>query len=268
MLIFRKGFSSLPPSSSAQSRKSPFRLIGLPALVAAVVTTTASLNMLGTETAEAAPCSRGADGKLTCGLGGISREPGNGGGPANNGGGGGELPELPEGGDGLPQAPEVEAPAPRVPTTVLAWEARAAAPVPVPRAHTAPEDKTYVRLRTNLWVDGFVRVSTPPVRSATDDRTVQAVATPYLVVWNVGEGTHTCTTAGAANSSACHYVYKRSSSNQPGGRYRITATIRWRVTWSCTGNDCDIQGGALEDLEMSSTQVPLAVGEIQTNSRD
>lgn len=267
MLIFRQGFSHLSSASTKQSRSSRFRSTGVPVLLVAAITAAAGLNALRPGVAKAAPCSRGADGKLTCGLDGTGRETGTGGGPGSSSGGG-ELPELPEGGDGLPQAPEVEAPAPRVPTTELAWEARASAPVPVPRAHTAPADKTYVRLRTNLWVDGFVRVSTPPIRSATDDRTVQAVATPYLVVWNVGEGTHTCTTAGAANSSACHYVYRRSSSNQPGGRYHITATIRWRVTWSCTGNDCDIRGGTLEDLEMSSAQVPLTVSEIQTNSRN
>ncbi|MFI6517269.1 hypothetical protein ACIBF1_17065 [Spirillospora sp. NPDC050679] len=134
----------------------------------------------------------------------------------------------------------------------------------MPTVHTAPSGKTYVRIRTALWVDGFTTVATEPITVGA--QTVQATATPKAVVWRLGETTLTCNEAGSKGSTSCGYTYQRSSAKQPGGAYRITATIVWSVNWTCTGAECDAAGGALSDLEMTSVPTPLTVTEIQTKT--
>ncbi|RFS84800.1 hypothetical protein D0T12_14865 [Actinomadura spongiicola] len=136
---------------------------------------------------------------------------------------------------------------------------------PVPTVHTAPDGKTYVHMRTSLWVEGFDTVRTEPIRAG--DQTVQATAQPTSVTFDLGEKKLVCRNATSRDGTACHYTYKRSSAGQPGGRYEITATVSWNVTWTCQGTDCDSSGGDLGEQTMTSQPTPLIVGEIQTNSQ-
>ncbi|WP_131738548.1 hypothetical protein [Actinomadura roseirufa] len=161
------------------------------------------------------------------------------------------------GGGGAP------APAP-VSTAALLERALSSAAFPVPTVHTAPADKTYVRLKTALWVDGFRTVSTEPAKAGA--QLVRATATPLKVVWDLGEKKLECLDGGSKSGTTCHYTYQRSSAGQSGGTYKITATIRWRVEWSCVGADCQGNGGLLDPQEMTSPPTPLAVSEIQTNN--
>ena len=199
------------------------------------------------------PVSEGSSSSGTSGGGG--RTGGSGSIPAvagdNQGFGGGSH-------DALPSQPTRS-------TISMAEEARSLATLPVPTVHTAPEGKTYVRVRTALWVEGFVPVSTPPVSAG--DQTVQATATPKSVTWKLGETELTCNGPGSRDGSTCSYTYKRSSARQPNGAYQVTATITWGVEWTCAGSECDAPGGTLDDMEMTSTPYQLTVGEIQTNSR-
>ncbi|MFC6934211.1 hypothetical protein ACFQHO_30285 [Actinomadura yumaensis] len=156
-------------------------------------------------------------------------------------------------------------PAPAVPTITLAQRARSELQVPTPVVHTAPNGKTYVRVRTSLWVDGFVTKSTTPF--TVDGQTIQATAEPDKVVWNLGETTADCDDGGSKEGKSCNYTYRRSSAQQPGGSYKITATVIWNVSWTCEGAACDDDGGALGTMQMTSAPTPLTVGEIQTNSR-
>ena len=134
----------------------------------------------------------------------------------------------------------------------------------MPVVHTAPAGKTYVRMRTSLWVDGFNVVQTDPVSAGA--QRVQATAEPTAVKWDLGEKQLTCNNAGSKNGKTCYYTYQRSSAGQPGGSYKITATIVWRVTWTCEGADCDAGGGNLGERPATSPPVPLTVSEIQTNT--
>jgi hypothetical protein len=95
---------------------------------------------------------------------------------------------------------------------------------------------------------------------------VQLTGEPATVTWDLGETTQTCDNAGSEDGKGCSYTYKRSSAGQPGGAYQITATIRWNVTWSCEGADCDAAGGGLGQQPMQSAATPLVVGEIQTTT--
>jgi hypothetical protein len=158
------------------------------------------------------------------------------------------------------------APAPAAPTT-LDWVevARSSAGLRPPVVHTAPDGKTFVRMRTSLWVDGYDVVKTRPV-GEPGQQMVQATATPVSVTWNLGESKKTCNNPGSKDGKACNYTFRRASAGQPGGAYQITATITWNLTWECDGPACDPQGGELGTEAMTSPPTPLVVSEIQTNT--
>ncbi|MFD0900733.1 hypothetical protein [Actinomadura sediminis] len=158
-----------------------------------------------------------------------------------------------------------EAPAPAAPATAeLVQQAFSSVAFPAPVVHTSPEGRTYVRMRTSLWVDGFETFKTDPIGGA--GQTVQGTATPVSVTWNLGEGRLVCDDAGSRDGRTCQYTYKRSSAGRPGGAYSITATITWQLTWACDGAECDAASGTLPDQSMTSAPTPLVVGEIQTNT--
>ncbi|MFA1545044.1 hypothetical protein [Actinomadura chokoriensis] len=219
--------------------------------------------------AQAAPCKVTGGKHANCNK--IIRTPGTGGGGTETGGGGGPwVPPPPEGltpdeAPGVVAVPGAPAPAPAPPDTAdLVAMAQAAAEFPTPTVHTAPADKTYVRLRTALWVDGFQDVQTEPITVGA--QTIQLIAKPRSVTWNMGEKTFDCDDAGTKDGKTCNYTYLRSSASEPGGTYKITATINWDVAWTCVGADCDSEGGALPPNPVPSQATPLVVGEIQTNT--
>ncbi|WP_433477334.1 hypothetical protein ACQPZP_09900 [Spirillospora sp. CA-142024] len=150
--------------------------------------------------------------------------------------------------------------------TTLDWVAvaKSSAALPTPVVHTAPDGKTFVQVRTSLWVDGYNVVKTKPVGG--NGQSVQATATPVSVTWNLGESQKTCNDPGSKDGKTCNYTYRRASAGQPGGAYQVTATINWALTWACDGPACDPQGGELGTEPMTSAPTPLVVSEIQTNT--
>lgn len=238
------------------------------AAITAAALMTPALVVLTAPPAQANGCVRPKN-KLHCNP--ISTRPGSIGGGGGTGGGGGG-PVLPPPPEGLTENQAVDTvpiagapPAPAAPTTFeLVEEALATKGFPVPRVHTAPDGKTYVGVRTSLWVDGFDVVQTEPVSAG--DQTVQATAQPVSVTWNLGEKKLVCQSAGSKNGKDCNYTYQRSSAGQPGGKYQITATITWHATWTCEGSECDSAGGDLGNQTSTSPPTPLVVGEIQTNT--
>jgi hypothetical protein len=237
---------------------------------AAVVATAMTAPLLVAVPAHAAPCKVTKNKHANCNK--VVHTPGTGGGGTGTGGGdaGPWVPPAPEGltpdeAPGVVEVPGGNAPAPAPPATAdLVAMAQAAAEFPTPAVHTAPEGKTFVRLRTALWVDGFEDVQTPPITVGA--QTIQLVAEPKSVTWNMGEKTFQCADAGTKDGKTCSYTYRKSSASRPGGKYTITATINWDVRWTCEGDDCDSDGGVLPPNPVSSPDTPLVVGEIQTNT--
>ncbi|MBT2208596.1 hypothetical protein [Actinomadura sp. NEAU-AAG7] len=239
------------------------------ALTTALTTAAVTVPLLTTLPADAAPCSVGRDGKVHCNAD-SHQSGGTSGGGAGGGSGGGGGPVAPPDPDGLTPdqgvgyvpvdgggaAPPAAAP----PTT---WElvesAMASANLTIPKVHIAPAGKTYVRLRTALWIDGVQDVKTEPIGAPR----LQATATADRVEWNVGEKTFECD---GTKGQRCHYTYRRSSTGQPGGSYQITATIKWHVTWRCELAGCTPPSGDLGERTTTSLPVPLTVSEIQTNT--
>lgn len=96
--------------------------------------------------------------------------------------------------------------------------------------------------------------------------TVTATATLHKITWDMGDGTEvTCTGAGTAykpsygraKSPDCGHTYEKSSSKKPDGKYTVTATSDWVITWEGAGQTGTIR---LNGLTRSTA---IAVGEAQ-----
>jgi hypothetical protein len=152
-------------------------------------------------------------------------------------------------------------------TIDVAFQARDQLQLPTPTVNTSPGNRTYVALRTGLWLgDGeYAQKTTSVTDGAT---TVTAIGDPQEVTWNMGESTVTCHSRGSRDGKACGYTYERSSAGQPNGRYAITVTITWYVHWTCQGV-CDAPAGdwAPNSTMSRASNATLAVGEVQTESR-
>lgn len=192
--------------------------------------------------------------------------PGNTGRP---GGGGGKAgpPPCPPNTNCATQVLGTPAPAARPRTIDVAYDAYDQLELPAPHVHTSPRNKTYVQLRTGLWLAPGDFERKTAVASA-GGQTVTAIGEPKSVTWNMGESTVTCDTAGSRNGTTCGYAYRRSSAGRPNGKYAISATVTWNVRWTCAGVQCDAAGGTFNPPTMTmTTNATLAVGEVQTESR-
>jgi hypothetical protein len=146
--------------------------------------------------------------------------------------------------------------------------ARAKLDLPHPTVHTSPPNKTYVQIRTGLWIDqgDFGTFTADATAGGT---TVRAIASPKYVTWHMGESTVTCDTAGSRSGKTCGYTYQRSSAGQPNGKYAISVTTTWDVSWVCVQGTCDAGRGdwGPNSTMSKTTDTALAVGEVQTESR-
>ncbi len=96
--------------------------------------------------------------------------------------------------------------------------------------------------------------------------TVTATARVHQLSWDMGDGTTvTCTGPGTPYAASfgnkkspdCGHVYEKSSSTQSGGKYQVTATSGWVITWEGAG-----QTGTIR-LDGLSRSVEISVGEAQ-----
>lgn len=135
---------------------------------------------------------------------------------------------------------------PIVDPAALAQEAYRLLPIPVPRLgmNPAADQRQIVHLPTWLWVDQ----ATWGARSATvsvPGQSVTATATPVRVDWSMGDGRAVaCRGPGRAydplrpstiQHPTCAYTYERSSASESGGRFAVSATTTWTITWQATG---------------------------------
>ena len=98
-----------------------------------------------------------------------------------------------------------------------------------------------------------------------------AVARPEKVIWSVDEQqVVVCVGPGAqydpgmsydAQHTDCSYQFPRSSANEPGSRFRVSATVVWSVSWSSTG--AGGVGGTLGEVAGDPATAPVEVDEVQ-----
>lgn len=155
-------------------------------------------------------------------------------------------------------------PDPGVVARDLAEEAFAQLRVTPPVARSNPAGGiAVINIPTWLWVDDWV-----PLRSAASAAGVTATvtATPVGVVWDPGDGSDplSCGGPGVAydvsrpavgQSTDCSFTYTRAA-----GRFTITATQRWHVTYTATNG----QSGDLGEVT-STAALPIDVRELVTS---
>jgi hypothetical protein len=115
---------------------------------------------------------------------------------------------------------------------------------------------TWSFLPASMWTSVSAKAEVPGM-------SVTATATPVSVTWDYGDGTSaTCAGPGTpfasgtdpkASSPDCGHTYRTSSGTAPGGKYQVSATITWQVTWAGTGGN-----GVLNGLATTAT-VPVTV---------
>lgn len=141
-----------------------------------------------------------------------------------------------------------------------------------PQLRTSPAApvNALVGLQTWLWVprDQWRQLT----RSASlGGTTVTVTAKPIQTRWDMGEGTKNCpspgrvwrTGLGRDATTPCGFTYAHTSLRAPGGRYRISAKLRYRVTWTCSG-DCSAPAGDLGTIDSRPDFAALEVSERQS----
>lgn len=229
-------------------------------VLAALSVSTAALPVAGTS------CGGRSDGGWLCTIAGKASSPGSKGGATSPG------PHTASAGP-LCQPGGAEScvgwePGPSRLSTAEALElAKDAIMLPPPRPHTNPARRTWVGLRTFLWIDR-AQWHTQRARVTVTGQTITIMGRPTDVTWDLTETTLTCHGPGvpyrAGRTTYCGHSYSRSSAQMPGESYDISATVHYAVTWTCSGT-CDSPGGTFGPLP-ATTHTRLAVGEIQTRT--
>ncbi|MEA5457303.1 hypothetical protein SPF06_21510 [Sinomonas sp. JGH33] len=128
--------------------------------------------------------------------------------------------------------------------------------------------KGSVGLPVWLWVQGPSQQNFGPwAQSATiGGVAISGTAKVTSIDWDLGDGsTITCFSQGTpyqesfgvTPSPDCGHIYSRMSTDQPGGKYTVTARANWTFTWQAAG-----QTGTNTTSVQSQTQI--AIGEMQT----
>jgi len=148
----------------------------------------------------------------------------------------------------------------------LATQAVASVAIPRPALFTSPtNDRLYTQVRTWLWLDDAWWRGYSATASA-GGATTTVTATPRRAVWLAGDGGGTtCNGPGVEwrrgmrdDATYCSYTYRHSSAQQQGGKYTLSVTVWFEVTWTSNTGD---SGGLPAISRTASRQVE--VGEVQ-----
>lgn len=167
----------------------------------------------------------------------------------------------------VPTSPPTSPPAAN--PAALAQQARSQLPLPATSIEMAPpaDRDQLVNVSSWLWVDAAAWRSLSAT-AAAGPVSATATATPAEVVWNMGDGhSVTCDGPGVSYDSSnpnastyCSYTWPSSSAGQPGGVYRVTATVYYRASWTATGVP---GGGSLGLVAGPASTVAVRVAESQ-----
>ncbi|MGQ4356571.1 ATP/GTP-binding protein [Streptomyces drozdowiczii] len=137
-----------------------------------------------------------------------------------------------------------------------------------PRIHISPKPGGTGLVGMPVWMAVDQSPTTYGPNSATATAggvTVTATAKVTSIVWTMGDGTSvTCNGPGTVyqksfgmkQSPDCGHVYKQTSADQPGGRFRVGATATWTVDWQVTGGGGETgQMTAVRDASVAVTIV-------------
>lgn len=127
-----------------------------------------------------------------------------------------------------------------------------------------------IGMPTWMWVADPGPNTMGPVSDSASVGTTSVTATGRVtsITWNMGDGssvnchgpgTRYTDAASDSDSPDCGHRYQQTSKEQPGGKYRVTATAHWEFTWQETGGGG--QSGVITfDQESSAV---IRIGELQ-----
>lgn len=154
---------------------------------------------------------------------------------------------------------------PLITPQILAQRAVDSLQLPTPWIRLSPAESapqvTFVP--TWLWLDPLVWEPRSATASA-GGMSVTATGVPVSVTWSTGDGGQVVCGPGtawvsgtdpAAPSPDCGHTYNAASRDAPGGRFTVTATITWQVTWAGAG------ASGTEPALTSTASVPVLVVE-------
>ncbi|GIE93888.1 hypothetical protein [Paractinoplanes rishiriensis] len=140
---------------------------------------------------------------------------------------------------------------PVVSPEVLARQVRSRLNLPRVEIQTNPPGKqlthlpTWLSLDASSWESRSATASVPGV-------SVTATARPVQASWAMGNNTtKVCTGPGTKwtpgtdpklPSPDCGYTYTHPSAQAPGGKYTVTVTVTWEVTWAGAGQSGTVPG--------------------------
>ncbi|GAA1194993.1 hypothetical protein [Pseudonocardia alaniniphila] len=155
---------------------------------------------------------------------------------------------------------------------VLAQQALELLTLEPPVLHISAQGDAFVGVPLWLWIDDRGASAGPVSATATAGAaSVTAVGRLTTVEWTMGPAGATVRCLGPGTpwtgqdgpSPDCGYIYEQRSlpeRTDGTGRWTITATSVWTVTWSGTTNGSPVDG---EQIVRVSTDTSLAVGEVQ-----
>jgi len=129
---------------------------------------------------------------------------------------------------------------------------------------------TYVGVQNWLWIPES-QWSTLTKSTTAGGTTVTVTAVPTAVVWSMGPSSLTCPDAGRAWSAgmtdaattSCAFAYKQDSHTQPDSAFKVSASIRYHLTWTCSGS-CSAASGDLGLSDGPAGTAQLSVLQQQT----
>lgn len=149
----------------------------------------------------------------------------------------------------------------------VALDALASVSIPSPAINTSPSaaGRLFVQVPTWLWLGGdWWRPYTATASAGRVTATVRAV--PVATTWSTGDGgSVSCRGPGQAwapgvdeSASDCSHTYRRSSAAAAAGRFTLSSTVTFEITWTSNVG----AGGTLPAITRTSN-VSVDVGEIQ-----
>jgi hypothetical protein len=150
----------------------------------------------------------------------------------------------------------------------IAWSILAAIDIKRPAIGIVPDptagNKGLVGLPVWLWtVNAMPYFGTRTDSDSARGLSITLTVRSTKIVWEMGDGnTVTCTSAGiryedhygkSTPDGWCGHRYAKSSRNQPGGRYEITATTHWQATWNASNGE----SGVINRQLSSTTSVQI-----------
>ena len=126
-----------------------------------------------------------------------------------------------------------------------------------------PGSKSFVGIPIWMWVTNPTPLSYGPyTQTATlGGQTITATAQVTSILWDMGDGTTvSCGSTGTeyqpslglVDSPTCGHRYGATSDSQPGGKFTVTATSQWAVTWTSGA-----QSGTIPLTSTSATAVDI-----------